>query len=399
MEKNFLNLKNDQKRVAFAILFGGMFVSVILGIQAAGNRKLTNGYELLKNKAGDGSYEQTVVTKVEEEEISLTIEVEEQLFTEEKAEELLQQAAAQLDQMLLADNPKFSQISSDLCFPDTIPGCSVNVQWIDKLPDYFYSDGTLREDVVLEEAVEQKVSAVLSCQKYVQDYERLITLIPRKITLEQILTEQIQTEETKLMLPKSYQGQQLQWKKPMDHTFLYFGCLTLAAVIFLWIGGRRDKETSKKQWMEAIDRDYAQIVSKFAMLLSAGLSVRNAWERIVMLDQEGAHTQKAVYIEMNRSVQELHKGVSELEVYERFGVRVGLIHYKKLMALFISDKKRGSVKLLEAMNEEMMQAWEEQKRKTRQQGEKTGTKLLIPMMGMLAVVFIMIMVPAFLSFQ
>ena len=55
--------------------------------------------------------------------------------------------------------------------------------------------------------------------------------------------------------------------------------------------------------------------------------------------------------------------------------------------------------MLEAMNQEMMLAWEERKRKTRQQGEKIGTKLLIPMMGMLGVVFFMVLVPAFLSFQ
>ena len=54
---------------------------------------------------------------------------------------------------------------------------------------------------------------------------------------------------------------------------------------------------------------------------------------------------------------------------------------------------------MELMNEEMLLAWEEKKRKARQQGEKIGTKLLLPMMGMLTIVFIMILVPAFLSFQ
>ena len=95
----------------------------------------------------------------------------------------------------------------------------------------------------------------------------------------------------------------------------------------------------------------------------------------------------------------MEKGISELEVYESFGLRTGLVHYKKLMSLFVSDQRRGSIRLLEAMEQELYEAWEEQKRKIRQQGEKIGTKLLAPMMGMLAVVFVMIMVPAFLSFR
>ena len=55
--------------------------------------------------------------------------------------------------------------------------------------------------------------------------------------------------------------------------------------------------------------------------------------------------------------------------------------------------------MTDTMNREMLNAWEEQKRKTRRQGELIGTKLLLPMMGMLMVVFLMILVPAFLSFQ
>ena len=135
------------------------------------------------------------------------------------------------------------------------------------------------------------------------------------------------------------------------------------------------------------------------MLLSAGLSVRNAWERIVLLYRSKSEENSPILLEMHQSYREMQKGVSELEVYEKFGTRVGQVHYKKLMALFISDRKRGSVNLLDAMNQEMLQAWEEQKRNAKQQGEKIGTKLLLPMMGMLAVVFIMILVPAFLSFQ
>ena len=41
---------------------------------------------------------------------------------------------------------------------------------------------------------------------------------------------------------------------------------------------------------------------------------------------------------MSRSFRDLQKGIPELEVYEDFGKRIGEIHYKKLMALFIADR-------------------------------------------------------------
>ena len=164
------------------------------------------------------------------------------------------------------------------------------------------------------------------------------------------------------------------------------------------IGAKRDYQQEKKDRRNRLENEYPQIVSKCAMLLSAGLSVRNAWIRIVAMNDGKNGVNSPAYEEMKWAIRQMQKGNSELDVYENFGRRVGLVHYKKLMALFISDKRRGSRNLLEAMNEEMMQAWEEKRRKAKQQGEQVGTKLLIPMMGMLMVVFVIIIVPAFLSF-
>ena len=201
---------------------------------------------------------------------------------------------------------------------------------------------------------------------------------------------QYNTQKENLVLPKEYEGEKIIWKKPLDVTFLWVLALTVSTAFALKIGRKRDEKEAKKERLEELERDYAQIVSKFAMLLSAGLSVRNAWERIVLMYRRRG-VQSAVYEELNWGLLQMQKGISELEVYESGGIRTGQVHYKKLMALFISDKRRGSIPLMEAMNQEMFSAMEEKRRKTRQQGEKIGTKLLIPMIGMLGVVFLIIL--------
>ena len=339
------------------------------------------------------------------EKIPVTVTVEEEKLSKEEAEEKLVKAEKLLDDILKGDNESLSQVTGNLNFADRIPETSVEVEWLSKNFEYFYSDGTRREDMEISEPIELQVSAILSCQEYFRDYETVITLLPQEVTEKEKFVKYIeqqsgQDRESKvLVLPKTYQKNSITWKKPMDHTFLLVFFLTVLSVVLLRAGRIRDGREEKRLRLEELEKDYAQIVSKFTMLLSAGLSVRNAWERIVGLYHGTQGERKAVYKEMNQALKEMQKGVPELEVYERFGIRVGQVHYKKMMALFISDKKRGSINLLEAMEQEMMQAWEEQKRKTRQQGEKIGTKLLIPMMGMLSVVFIMILVPAFLSFQ
>ncbi len=406
MGKGFLKLKTEQKRIYVLVLCAGSVLAIATGVRAYQNTRLQNGYELPKNDAGKGAYEQEVIASIEgHEKLPVTVTVQEQKLSEEEAQEELTKAAALLDDILKDENESLSKVHGKLNFADRIPETSVEVDWVSKGSEYFDSDGNLRENIELSEPVQLQISAILSCQEHLKDYETVITLLPREMTGREKFEEYIEQESVAdqknkvLALPKTYEGNTITWKKPMDNTFLCLFFLTILAAVFLKAGTIRDEQKARQLRLEEMEKDYAQIVSKFTMLLSAGLSIRNAWERIVRLSQGQSGQKKVIYEEMNRALKEMQKGVSELEVYENFGVKVGQIHYKKLMALFISDKKRGSVRLLEAMEQEMVQAWEDQKRKTRQQGEKIGTKLLIPMMGMLAVVFMMILIPAFLSLQ
>lgn len=405
MGKDFLRSKPDQKKLCVIVLCAGIVMTAGLGIQAYQDTKLQNGCELPKNEAGSGSSEQEMVAFLEDEKIPVMVDIAEERFSKEMAEEKLEEASRLLDNLLRADNESLSKVTKDLNFIDEIPESPVEVEWTSGHSGYFYSDGSLRKDAEITEPIELELTAILSCQEYSRDYQVTITLFPPEMTKEEIFSDyvrgEIEKQETDqtIILPESYEGRDIRWRKPLDPTFLFVLFLTAGSVALMKAGRKKDEQEEKKRRREEMEKDYAEVIGKFTMLLSAGLSVRNAWERIVTLYQKKQGEKKAVYEEMFRSFQEMQKGISELEVYEKFGIRTGLVSYKKLMSLFISDQKRGSIRLLEAMEREMYQAWEEQKRKTRQQGEKIGTKLLIPMMGMLAVVFLIILVPAFLSFQ
>lgn len=405
MEKDFLKLTEDPKRLSRILLISGIILTIVLGIRAFGESRLEEGAVLPKKEPGEGAYEQELIAYVEEQRIPLTVTVEEVCLSEEDALEMLERAKKELDRLVLGENESFTKISTALCFVDQIPDTPVEVTWVEKASDFFGSDGKLREELTIAEPLECMISAILTCQEISIDYEVRLTILPREMSLKTSLEKQIQEngenekEAKGLSLPTVWKGSEISWRKPMDLTFFYVMLLTAAATAFLRVGAKRDAHEEKKKRQEAYEREYAQIVSKFTMLLSAGISVRNAWERIVLLYLKKSAEESPIMEEMNWAYRELQKGRSELEIYELFGTRVGVVSYKKLMALFISDKKRGSIRLLDAMNQEMLEAWEDQKRSAKQQGEKLGTKLLIPMMGMLLVVFLMILVPAFLSFQ
>ena len=91
----------------------------------------------------------------------------------------------------------------------------------------------------------------------------------------------------------------------------------------------------------------------------------------------------------------LRSGISEGLAYEHFGKRAGLQEYIRLSALLAQNLKRGNSTLLERLREEAEKSGQERLQESKKMGEEAGTKLLVPMVLMLAVVMAVIMIPAF----
>ena len=101
------------------------------------------------------------------------------------------------------------------------------------------------------------------------------------------------------------------------------------------------------------------------------------------------------YEELLYTCRELRSGISEGLAYEHFGKRAGLQEYIRLSALLAQNLKRGNSTLLERLREEAEKSGQERLQESKKMGEEAGTKLLVPMVLMLAVVMAVIMIPAF----
>ena len=405
MGKGFLKLIHETKRLSALIFGAGIVLTIILGILSARDARFQTEYKIARPKVGEEPLEQEIIVSLGGEKgIPVKIAVEDVQLSQAEAEQILLEGEQLLHTLVLGENESAEKIMYSLSFPENMQGTLIEIDWISKPLEYVNSDGTLREDMEILEPVSQEISAILNCQTYTRDFSMMITFMPRELSLEKRVERFVQQteidsrEQKEFKFPTNYGEMNLQWRKPLDVTFVYFFFFILLAVIFLRLAEKRDVHMEKKERQKSLTNEYPQIVSKFAMLLSTGMSVRNAWTRIVAMNKAQGLENTPISQEMNWALRELQKGSSELMVYEQFGSRIGLIHYKKLMALFISDKRRGNRNLLEVLNDEMLQAWEEKRRSAKIQGEQVGTKLLIPMLGMMSVVFVIIIVPAFLTF-
>ena len=73
--------------------------------------------------------------------------------------------------------------------------------------------------------------------------------------------------------------------------------------------------------------------------------------------------------------------------------------YRKLASLLEQNLRKGTKGLTALLGTESEQAFEERKASAKRRGEEAGTKLLAPMFFMLAMVLVIVIIPAFLSIQ
>ena len=71
----------------------------------------------------------------------------------------------------------------------------------------------------------------------------------------------------------------------------------------------------------------------------------------------------------------------------------------KFGMLLSQNLRKGTKGLTNLLQREAQEAFEERKNMAKKLGEEAGTKLMIPLFLMLAVVFVIVTVPAFLTIQ
>ena len=148
--------------------------------------------------------------------------------------------------------------------------------------------------------------------------------------------------------------------------------------------------------------DYPDILSKLTVLIGAGFTVKGAWEKIALnygrQVEAGIGKKRYAYEEMLYACRGMQGGQSELQAYKSFGKRCALQPYRKLTMLLEQNLKKGGRDLTTRLRAETDEAFSARLHQAKRDGEKAGTKLMIPMFLMFILVLILIMVPAAMAF-
>lgn len=369
------------------------------------------GY-IRRNSYGEGQAEYGLwVEGLSEEPLPVQILVEERAYGKEEANAVFDDIMAGIGERIAGDNPGLLTVRTDLDLITWIPEHGVNIRWSSDNPDLLDSFGRIKTQYIPEEGVSCWLTAQLRTGEHQETYELEIRLYPPLMTEGEAMAARLQQEleeldqkgqtEEVFWLPEEFQGKQLHYRNQEDS---HNEILLILGVVLAILCYAKDQEAAQKQKKKR-DRelmaDYADIVFKLLVYIGAGMTVLRTWEQLV-LDYEkrlngGRTSPRAAYEELAFTLRQIQSGVSEGQAYAEFGKRCGLQPYLKLSSLLEQNRKTGTKNLRHLLEAEMAEAWEQQKNMARRAGEEAGTKLLAPLFLMLAVVMVIIMVPAMLS--
>ena len=198
-----------------------------------------------------------------------------------------------------------------------------------------------------------------------------------------------------LILPDHIAGEEVSYSIDKESSEVVYLVFLVIIIVVLYMAKDKDLKKETLQKNRRMSLKYPEFVSKFQLLVGAGMTVRNVLIKLSEDDSLGNDLKQ----ELEIFVRDIKNGMSVPDALDRFGRRCANPLYIKFSALLAQNLKKGTGDLLQMLSGEMEDAFVLRKNHARQLGEEAGTKLLGPMILMLAVVMVVLMIPAFLSFQ
>ena len=402
---------SEKIALVLKVFAGGAVLTLLVIIAGTGGSMLTEGYYLTR---GEESYtEELILMTVDGSASSVEVEVEPRELTSEESTALLEAAVEDMESYILGDNLSLEEVRSDLNLMDEIEGTPITVEWDMDTYEALNLDGSLRTKNLTEEGTVVVLTATLTCYGETMIWQAAAQVFSPELSAEEewllavdeaVSAAQEESSQDELKsLPRSIAGLSVGWEEEGSSNVFILIALTLVCAAAVFFAGDQDLKKEVKNREIQMELDYSRIVGKLVLLTAAGATIRTAWETIVRdylaKRSDGREERRYAFEEMALSCREMENGVAEAKAYENFGMRCRLPCYQKLAALLEQNIKKGSKGLSLMLKAEIGDAFEQRKAAAVKRGEEASTKLLVPMVMLLAVAMIMIMVPAGMSMQ
>ena len=400
------------------ILF--LFLSCVLSLMLAGKKQsseLIEGSRIKRPVDGGGQkivnlhLEAQEDTKYLEKDMAVTVEgrkLKKEEFLE-KAEEMKKK----FPEAFLGENISSSHVTGKLDFFKTVPGTMIEIRFQTGIDSPVQSDGTILSDAVSEQGEDTVITVEFAYGEWKEEAEYAVRVYPEEKSWEEGVEGEIvkamekaqeeSQEKGELRLPQHIGETRIRYEEKAENKAAVILIAGFLAAGILAVSARQKLQKQVEKRELELQMDYPEIMGKFTLLLGAGMTMKGAWMKIVsdylQKRENGEEGKRYAYEEMLVTCREMENGVTEGNAYDNFGRRVKLLPYLKFTTLLVQNMRKGSKGMAQILEYEAAEAYVERKEVAKRIGEKAGTRLLIPMVIMMTLVFALIMIPAFFSFS
>lgn len=161
--------------------------------------------------------------------------------------------------------------------------------------------------------------------------------------------------------------------------------LFIPVVLILYV--KMNIDSKIKEQHDEILMDYPNVLSKLALLINAGMMLREAW---TVVAESG---DRKLYREMQNVSKKINNGYSDIRAYEELADACRINEIKKFVSIICQNTEKGSSELTHILKELSVDAWTLKKNIAKMKGDSASGKLLIPVAISFVAILIMIMVP------
>jgi len=154
------------------------------------------------------------------------------------------------------------------------------------------------------------------------------------------------------------------------------------------------KQKIKKRRRE-IQMEFPDFLNKITLLISAGMTVPRAWDKVVT----ESRTSTQLYKELYRSLADIRAGNPLSQAYEDLARRCRMPEINKFVTAILQNMRKGNTELAAVLSVQAAECWEMRKHLARRLGEEASTKLLFPLILMFAAILIIVAAPAVLAMK
>lgn len=397
-------ISGELRKKMILVIAAGAILSALTGWHDHTENQAAKGY-VMRNAYGEGDRNESLTLVADGKKIPVTLHLKEQTISKKKARELLKEEKEKLPDKVLGKQ-KADHVSYDLKLPDSLLNGLIEVHWLSDHPEYVDWDGSIGKNVPGAGA-QVNLTATLLLDSESMSFELPLKVFPNKSggmaeKAEEAVEKVNKSTTRKVVLPMKVDGKKVRWQSESSGNAVRVFALGIAAALLLWYSSVHKEEQARELRRKNLALDYPSMMSQLVLFLGAGLSMRSAFERFQKsgrIQMEKDRIRHPGYAEAARCAQEMQHGITEKEAYERFGKRTELSEYRAAASLFIQNQQKGGREILRLLNENAKEAQIKRRSEAKVMGEAAGTKLLVPMVGLLVLVVAILMIPAMMNFS